>query len=32
MKGEYEFNERKRKSTSKFQGKVLTTMITGLNF
>lgn len=34
MKGEYEFhvNERERQNSIKFQGKVLTTMITGLEF
>ena len=34
MKGEYEFhvNEKERQNSIKFQGKVLTTMITGLEF
>ena len=34
MKGEYEFlmNEKEKQNSMKFQGKVLTTMITGLEF
>ena len=34
MKGEYEFlmNEKEKQNSVKFQGKVLTTMITGLEF